>query len=193
LPKGSTPQKRKLEQESKEIFVRKNVKNPRRSGKRSRRVSATSLIVAIAILAIGAATVVSRQKLSNVPEKKSTTVPHDHSAPAESFEHDDYFVGSTAQQQLTQQEAEKMAAGLKQVINQSSEDLVQVEHADGSVSINLDDHFQNVTVARVNSKGSVSESCVDNPQAAGAFFGIDPQLIENRSQTPVGPKKNLIR
>jgi len=56
---------------------------------------------------------------------------------------------------------------------------VEVHHADGSVSVNLEDRFQNVTVARVNKDGSVSQACVDNPQAAGAFFGIDPKLIDS--------------
>jgi hypothetical protein len=80
---------------------------------------------------------------------------------------------------LTPEEAQKLAAGLKQMINQSTEGLVQVQHDDGSVSMDLEGRFQNVTVARVNKDGSVSQSCVDNPQAAGAFFGIDPKLIEN--------------
>ena len=82
-------------------------------------------------------------------------------------------------QPLTPQEAEKLAAGLKPMLNQSTEGLVQVQHPDGSVSMDLDDRFQNVTVARVNKDGTVSQSCVDNPGAAGAFFGIDPKLIEN--------------
>ena len=62
-----------------------------------------------------------------------------------------------------------------------------MEHADGSVSINLEDRFQNVTVARVNKDGSLSQSCVDNPKAAGAFFGIDPKLIDPTVNTR-GPR-----
>jgi hypothetical protein len=64
------------------------------------------------------------------------------------------------------------------LVNQSTEGLEQVHHEDGSVSMDLKGRFQNVTVARINKDGTVSESCVDNPQAAGAFFGIDPKLIE---------------
>jgi type IV secretory pathway VirD2 relaxase len=69
------------------------------------------------------------------------------------------------------------------MVNQSTEGLVQVQHADGSVSMDLEGRFQNVAVARVNKDGSVTQSCVDNPQAAGAFFGIDPKLIEDQSNT----------
>jgi hypothetical protein len=38
-----------------------------------------------------------------------------------------------------------------------------------------------VAVARVNKDGEVTQSCVDSPQTAGAFFGIDPKLIEQSS------------
>jgi hypothetical protein len=92
---------------------------------------------------------------------------------------------------LTQEEARKLAAGLKQMVNQATEGLVQVRHADGSVSMDLEGRFQNVTVARVNKDGSVSQSCVDNPQAAGAFFGIDPQLIVNQSEDKAVVKRRL--
>jgi hypothetical protein len=43
--------------------------------------------------------------------------------------------------------------------------------------MDLQGRFQHVTVARINEDGSVSQSCVDNPQSAAAFFGIDPQLL----------------
>jgi hypothetical protein len=78
---------------------------------------------------------------------------------------------------LTPQEAQQLAQGLKGMLNQSTEGLVQVKHGDGSVSMDLEGRFQNVTVARINQDGSVSQSCVDNPQSAASFFGIDPQLL----------------
>ncbi|HUC19963.1 MAG TPA: hypothetical protein VMR98_00515, partial [Candidatus Polarisedimenticolaceae bacterium] len=74
-------------------------------------------------------------------------------------------------------------------VNQSTEGLVQVKHADGSVSMDLEGRFQNVTVARVNKDGSVAKSCVDNPQAAAAFFGIDPKLLGNQSNTKAQPNR----
>jgi hypothetical protein len=80
--------------------------------------------------------------------------------------------------ELSPDEAQKLAGGLKELVNQSTEGLVEVRHANGTVSVNLEDRFQSVTVARVNKNGSISQSCVDNPKAAGAFFGIDPKLID---------------
>ena len=85
--------------------------------------------------------------------------------------------------ELSPEEARKLATGLNQMVNKSTEGLSEVHHPDGSVTMDLQDRFQNVTVARVNDDGSVSQSCVDNPEAAGAFFGIDPKLIEDPTTT----------
>ena len=89
---------------------------------------------------------------------------------------------------LTQQEAQKVAQGIKQLVNKSTEGLVSVQHADGTVSMDLQGRFQNVAVARKNADGTITQACVDTPEAAARFFQIDPQLIEDqatpkRSQT----------
>jgi hypothetical protein len=78
---------------------------------------------------------------------------------------------------LTPQEAKQLADGLKVMLNRSSKGLVQKRHPDGSVAMDLEGRFQNVAVARINEDGSVTQSCIDNPQAAASFFGIDPQLL----------------
>ncbi len=83
---------------------------------------------------------------------------------------------------LSPQEAAWLAQGLKEMIDPSTEGLVEVQHADGSDSVDLEGRFQNVTVARTNQDGSTTTSCVNNPRAAGAFFGIDPQLIEKNAK-----------
>ena len=80
---------------------------------------------------------------------------------------------------LTQEEAQKLANGLAPMLDDSADGLVQVKHADGSVSMDLQGRFQNVTVARINADGTMEQSCVDNPRAAAKFFRIDPKLIEN--------------
>jgi hypothetical protein len=76
-----------------------------------------------------------------------------------------------------------MAEGLKGMLNKSSEGLVEEHNADGSVEMDLQGRFQSVTVARINKDGSVTQSCVDNPRAAGAFFGIDPKSIRPARST----------
>ena len=78
---------------------------------------------------------------------------------------------------LTPEEAKRLADGLKVMLNQSTEGLVEVHHADGSVSMDLQGRFQHVMVGRVEADGTLTQSCVDNPQAAASFFGIDPQLL----------------
>lgn len=78
---------------------------------------------------------------------------------------------------LTPEEAQTMAEGLKPLINDSTEGLVQVQRPDGSVYMDLQGRFQNVTVAKIETNGSVSQSCVNNLDAAAAFFGIDRQLL----------------
>jgi hypothetical protein len=110
---------------------------------------------------------------------------------------DAHLDGQTGQtQELSDDEAQKLAGGLKDLVNQSTDGLVEVQHADGSVSVDLEGRFQNVTVAKVNKDGSVSQSCVDNPKAAGAFFGIDPKLIDpsvdgrGPKPTKVSPARN---
>ena len=82
---------------------------------------------------------------------------------------------------LTPQEAQQLANGLAPMLDNSTDGLVQVHHADGSVSMDLQGRFQNVAVAKVNTDGVIEQGCVDNPRAAAKFFGIDPKLIENAS------------
>lgn len=145
--------------------------------KKARRASLTTLIIALAIPAIAAAAVVSRQTL-----KKGET-----SGFAGSLQQQQLNVAdSNEQSNVVASDKEKIASGLRPLINQSTEGLVEVQHPDGTVSVNLDDRFQNVTVAKVNANGTLSQSCVDNPRAAGAFFGIDPKTIETK---PVAPAR----
>lgn len=169
----------------------KKPKSPRRSVRRLPRISFTSIVVAIAVLAVGAITVVSRQKLSsNQPQSLTAKGTDGHFASKAAGQDVHFHTQNEQVGELSPEEAQKIASGLKQLVNQSTEGLVEIQHADGSVSVNLDEHFQNVTVARVNRNGSLAQSCVDNPLAAGAFFGIDPKLIENHPRTPMTSGRN---
>lgn len=69
---------------------------------------------------------------------------------------------------LTQQQSQQIADALKG--NKSTDGLVEVQHPDGSVSMDLQGRFENVVLARKNDDGSVSTACVDNPEAASAFL-----------------------
>jgi hypothetical protein len=166
------------------------------------RLHVFGIIVGLTILVVGAVTVLSRQPAKVKEAKKQETASVSPSVMPDQPKKNYVAVkvggqniqvdSQTGQiQELTPEEAQKLAAGLKPMLNKSSEGLVTVQHPDGSVSMDLQGRFQNVAVARVNKDGTVSQSCVDNPRAAGAFFGIDPNLIENApGQTPVKPNRN---
>lgn len=147
--------------------------------KRLPRLSLTTVLVVAAVLSIATITVVSRQRASSQMAKKSNFVTVKVAGQEVQVD------SRTGQmQELTPEQARKLAAGLHQMVNKSTEGLVQVQHADGSVSMDLEGRFQNVAVARVNKDGDVTQSCVDSPQSAGAFFGIDPNLIEQSNTQP---------
>lgn len=145
------------------------------------------IVTAIAIVAIAAITVLSRQSASS----KQTDGPRKVTTAMATGENARYTKVKVAAQDLpvdsqgkirplTSEEARQLADGLKKMLNKSTEGLVEEHNADGSVSMDLQDRFQNVTIARVNADGSVSTSCVDSPKAAAKFYGIDPRLLENR-------------
>jgi hypothetical protein len=153
--------------------------------KRFGRLHVFGIVVAV-VVAISAVTALSRQA-ARVKESKTQEVtavapnkPNKNYVTVKVAGQDVQVNSQTGEiQPLTKEEAAKLAEGLKPMLNRSTEGLVQVQHPDGSVSVDLQGRFQDVAVARVNKDGSVSQSCVNNPKAAGAFFGIDPKLIEN--------------
>jgi type II secretory pathway pseudopilin PulG len=90
---------------------------------------------------------------------------------------------------LTPEEAKRLAEGIKQLVNQSTDGLVEVHHANGGVSMDLQGHFQNVMLAKKEADGSVSHACVNDLESAAAFFEIDPVLLGisapvSKSQSP---------
>jgi hypothetical protein len=161
--------------------------------KKLRRIPLMAVIVAATTaLAIGAATVVSKQRtpVKNSEAKKLSAELANTNARSNPF----WSTGQDVQVQtgqvrpLTQEEAQKLAEGLKQLVNQSTDGLTAVQHPDGSVSIDLDGRFQNVTVAKKNSDGTITQGCVDNRGAAAEFFGLDPRLLGVESKTSAAPE-----
>lgn len=146
------------------------------------------LFAAVAVVVVATAvTVISRQKTNanqavtlavNKPPAAATTTRNFVTRRVAGQDiHIDTQTGEI--QPLTPQEAQKLANGLAPMLDDSADGLVQMKHADGSVSLDLQGRFQNVTIARINRDGTIEQSCVDNPRAAAKFFGIDPKLIEN--------------
>lgn len=69
---------------------------------------------------------------------------------------------------LTQQQSQQLTSQLEG--NKATDGLVQEKRADGTVEVDLQGRFQNVTLAKRNDDGTVSAACVDTPEAAGAFL-----------------------
>lgn len=82
-----------------------------------------------------------------------------------------------ASRRLTAEEQSRLADGIRQLVNQSTDGLVQIRHANGAVSMDLQGRFQEVMLARREEDGSISQACIDTPEAAAAFFEIDPALL----------------
>ena len=157
------------------------------------------IITAIAVVAIAAVTVVSRQSAPGSEARKAdgpqnlTTVsgPADGKYMKVKVAAQDVPVNQTGQvKPLSPEEAQKLADSLKHLLNKSTEGLVEERHADGSVSVDLQGRFEHVTVARKNQDGTISQSCVDNPRAAAAFYKIDPKLLESDQPTVKKPVSN---
>ena len=149
------------------------------------------IVTAIVVLAIAAITVASRQSASgtevNEPHQVTTATARKYTTVKVAGQEVQVDSQTGQVKPLSPEDAKKLADGLKGMLNRSSEGLVEEHHNDGSVSVDLQGRFQNVTVARVNKDGTVTTSCVDNPRAAADFFGIDPKLLE--PERPTNPNQ----
>jgi hypothetical protein len=89
---------------------------------------------------------------------------------------------------LSPDEAQRVADGIKPLVSQSTDGLVQVRRPDGAVSMDLQGRFQNVLLAKKEGDGTVTQGCVDNPNSAAAFFELDPQTVGGSPRTVNGPQ-----
>ncbi len=90
---------------------------------------------------------------------------------------------------LTADEAQKLVAGLKDMVSKSTEGLVEVRRANGAISMDLQGRFQSVMLARKEADGTVVQGCVDTLETASAFFDIDPALIGNTKRATARPAR----
>jgi hypothetical protein len=148
----------------------------RNSSEGIRRLTSVGIVVALLALVTTAAVSLRSSQAKDSAARATSLATSANSLRANAQQTS--FVPQTGQvRPLTQEEAQKLAEGIKQIINQSTDGLKNVNHPDGSVSIDLEGRFQSVAVAKRDEDGTLIESCVDNRQAAAAFFGIDPQLV----------------
>lgn len=171
----------------------------------ARRISHRSLvgIVATAVLLIGVVTVLSMQ-IGLAQETAAREKPLGKIAQVANPAHRNYVTANAYGQPvvadrqtgqirpMTQDEAARLAEGLKKLINQTTDGLVEVKQDDGTISMDLQGHFQNVMLAKRQSDGTVTEECVDNLESAANFFEIDPKLVGiNKPLAPSRPVQKL--
>jgi hypothetical protein len=149
----------------------KSISRPRPAAVRGRALRAG--LFACALLVAGVATAVATYASRNAERPKAGAAASTQSAdPYVTVEVGGRKVRVNAQalQQgpLAQSEAQAIADQLEG--NKATEGLVQEKHEDGTVAVDLQGRFQNVTLAKRNDDGSVSAACVDTPEAAGTFL-----------------------
>ncbi|HEU4932104.1 MAG TPA: hypothetical protein VFT48_08475 [Pyrinomonadaceae bacterium] len=162
----------------------------------ARRAPALIALAAV-VLVIGAISAVSRQLVAEKPSPQpENTVTSKDSNPKK------YMTVKVAGQDvqvdtqtgklkpLSAQEAQNLAEGLKRMVNKSADGLTEVQHEDGSTSMELEGRFRSVVVAREREDGTLSVSCVDNPKAAASALGIDQKLLTEPKTVPTVPKQN---
>lgn len=74
---------------------------------------------------------------------------------------------------VTPEEARALVEGVARFVDQSGETLTEQYHPSGAVSIDLDDRFQSVSMARVAADGRVVTRCVTTEAEARRFLAAD--------------------
>ena len=90
--------------------------------------------------------------------------------------------------QPTREEVEELLEAMKPYLDQSSEGLTPVTYPDGTIGLDLQDRFQSVSVARVDSD-EVHARCVTTPDEARAFLAGPRAKPEPKPATPALEEK----
>ena len=139
--------------------------------------------LALVVITIGAISAVSRQLVAGNQGQQPENTGMSKDANGKKYmtvkvAGQDVQVDETGKlKPLSAQKAQELAEGLKKMVNKSPDGLTEVQHADGSTSMDLEGRFRHVVVAREREDGTLSMSCVDNPKAAASALGLDPKLL----------------
>jgi hypothetical protein len=164
--------------------------------RKSRRLGVIGIILAIVVLAVGTMAAVSiRADKAQAGKADGSMADQSNQTHLATMKGQVVEVNNQTGEfrPLTPEEQQQIANGMKNMLSQSDEGLKQVQRPDGSVSMNLEGRFQNVSVARKEADGTVSQSCVNSPETAGAFFGIDPEQFKDKAKTGQSSKPVISR
>lgn len=147
---------------------------------KGRRGFRAGVLLAAALLAAGVVTAISRHELGSAIARGASQANSGKNLVTVEVGGKKLQVDAQRLQQgpLTQDEAQQIADSLKD--NKSTEGLVQIQHSDGSIEMDLQGRFQNVMIAKKNADGSMSTSCVDNPEAAQSFLSTNANKPESQ-------------
>ncbi len=90
--------------------------------------------------------------------------------------------------QPTAEEAKQLLDGLTALVNTSTEGLTVVHHQNGAVSVDLQDRFMSVAVAKVGADGKIQEECVTSAAEAKQFLSGDTndgKVKDNKAKVEV--------
>src|SRR5688572_24147984 len=95
----------------------------------------------------------------------------------------------------TPEERKALAAGLKAMINHSTEGLTVVQRANGAKSVDLQGRFQSIAVANVNSDRTLAKKCLTSKREADAFVKSSSKasVKSNRKRTQATSTKAIAR
>jgi hypothetical protein len=73
-------------------------------------------------------------------------------------------------------------AEVENALNRSTAGLVEVQHPDGHVSVDLQGRFQSASVARINQDGQIETNCVETQAEADTF--MTGTAVKNQDDEP---------
>jgi len=92
--------------------------------------------------------------------------------------------------EVTAEERAKFLREVEKMVNQSSEGLTVYKLSDGTKALYLQERFQVVSLAKVNSDGSVSTECVNTQKDAEKFLqaGNGKEVTKKKTTKKAKPK-----
>ena len=82
----------------------------------------------------------------------------------------------------TPTESRRLSAAMQRMVNRSTTGLTVVQHPNGMKSVNLQDRFQSIAVAKKDADGSAAERCVTNQAEARAFAKAKTKPTKNTAE-----------
>lgn len=83
---------------------------------------------------------------------------------------------------LTPDEARRLAAGMQRYLNRSTEGLQVTQLPNGGEAVNIEDRFENFSVAKRNPDGTIATECIATPEELNSFLGIKQTAEANANR-----------